>query len=306
MSLIQRFPGIARPSTNFPEVRSKLRTLPLYIDVPLDTARVATNGQTDSTADTSGKALVLPINANFLYVDQKSNSGFVTVHFQDDASAGVTPITVYPGFIARLGFTKLIVENTAQVGKTMRFLYGVDLDFLPAGVYGNVSIDGTVAVSGNVSVIDGGKSRTLAGQAFMSDSSVSAVAGQYSHVQLKMPAASGNNRAVIRQIIIGSATAGNPAIKQYDTDLTTLNGTGPSKDINGTVSTAELRAQTNAAQLGTGRVLASEFLIASTQAPLLVMGEPIVLRPGRGIIVYHSVVNANLSAAFEWIEEANT
>jgi hypothetical protein len=147
LSLAQRFPGVRAPHEQFENVQNRLRTLPLYVDISMAAARSLASGMTEDPADTSGKALVLNLCGNVLYVDQKANTGNATLHFNDTVSAGNTPLTVFPGFLAKVPFVRLIVENSAQTGSTMRFIYGVDIDFLPAvsaGVFGSVTIAGTV------------------------------------------------------------------------------------------------------------------------------------------------------------------
>jgi hypothetical protein len=116
------FPGLLTPTTEFSAVRARRRTGPLYYDVDLSSAR--------SLA--AGTALVLPLAANSIYIDQRASTGFAVLHFQDDTfNAGNTPVTVFAGFIARVPFTQLIVENAAQPGSTLRIIYGVDLEFIP-------------------------------------------------------------------------------------------------------------------------------------------------------------------------------
>lgn len=93
----------------------------MYRDISLAAARSLTNG----TAE------VLTLVGNVIYIDQKANSGYATIHVQDDASVGNTPITVFPGFLARLPFTQIILENDAQPGQVLRVIYGTDMDFIP-------------------------------------------------------------------------------------------------------------------------------------------------------------------------------
>jgi len=116
------FPGVSRPSSDFPSVRSELRAPPMYRDVDLSVARSLLNGT----------ASRLSLVGNVIYVDQKANSGYASLHVQDDASIGNTPITAFSGFILRAPFTEIIFENVAQPGQVMRLIYGTDLDFVPA------------------------------------------------------------------------------------------------------------------------------------------------------------------------------
>ncbi len=128
-----QFPGIVKPGTNFDPIRDQRRALPNYVDVDLSTAR----------SMAAGTALILPLAGNVFFIDQDTiNTGIATVYFQD-TTARSTPITVGAGSIFRIPFTGLAVENTAQAGKRLRIIYGVDLDFLPA-LNANVAISGTV------------------------------------------------------------------------------------------------------------------------------------------------------------------
>ena len=116
------FPGIGKPSVDFETVRDGRRSTLNYYDVALDNVFSISNGN----------PLILPISGNSFYVDQDTSvSGSAYVHFQDtnlgNASA---PVFVNAGFIAKIPFTQLLIENkTAQAGKKIRIFYGVDVDF---------------------------------------------------------------------------------------------------------------------------------------------------------------------------------
>jgi len=64
-----------------------------------------------------------------------------TVHFQDtNLQQSSAPIYVGPGFIAKVPFTQLLIENkTAQAGKKLRIVYGTDVDFT-AGVNATIAV----------------------------------------------------------------------------------------------------------------------------------------------------------------------
>lgn len=131
-------PLLKTPSTDFNGVRDGRNSLPLYIDIDLSSARsIAANTQ-----------LVIEIAANSFYADaDTTNGGNATVHFQDtNLGSSSAPFFVSPGFIANVGFTKLLIENTAQAGKRLRIFYGVDIDF-QAGVNSSIAISGSVSVS---------------------------------------------------------------------------------------------------------------------------------------------------------------
>lgn len=122
--MMDRFPTLKVPSSDFQSVRDGLRRLPDYIDVDLSTAR------------SGSSAAVITFAGNSIYIDQAAASGYATLKLQDTARDRPTPFTVYPGFIARVPFTRIIVENVAQPGKVLRIIYGVDVDFVPAAAAG--------------------------------------------------------------------------------------------------------------------------------------------------------------------------
>jgi hypothetical protein len=101
-----------------------------------------------STARTFGAFTFadLPFAGNSFFVDQNSDVGNATIMFADQPLPGtVVPVFVQAGFIARVPFTRIMIANSAQAGKKLRFFYGVDIDFVP-------SINGTFSISGSVGV----------------------------------------------------------------------------------------------------------------------------------------------------------
>lgn len=129
------FPGVRVPTSDFRAVATDLQTGPLMYEVDLASAR----------SIGAGTALILKIAGNALYVDQASDVGNGTLIFQDDSNIRPARVFVAAGFNYRGPWTQLIIENTAQAGKTLRFFYGVDIDFQP-GLNAQVQIAGTVAV----------------------------------------------------------------------------------------------------------------------------------------------------------------
>lgn len=119
------FGGIALPSSDFQAVRDGRRAPMFYVDVDLSTAR----------SFAAGTQLNLALAANFLYIDQRLNSGVAAIHFQDQ-NQGATPVTMFPGALWKIPFTQLGLENTAQAGQTIRLIYGVDVDALPISAAG--------------------------------------------------------------------------------------------------------------------------------------------------------------------------
>jgi hypothetical protein len=280
MSDLQRFGGMRAPTSDFGAVLTDLQTLPFYYDVDLSIAR--------SLA--AGTQLVLPLTGNVLYVDQKPNSGICSLHFQDDARSGNTPFTIFPGFVARIPFTQLLIENAAQPGQIMRLIYGVDIDFVPAVSPGN----------GVIQVVDGGRARTAAGIAFLGGQGSAAGAGLYPHVEIWNPAASGKN-CVIEQIMFTAVTTGGVVqFRESASALAVFMNTFSSKLSSGANSTMELYVESNAAPLGNPW---SYMYVPADTVITVTFREPMVVEPGAGLIVGRSLVNSTIYANFEFYEE---
>lgn len=157
-------------------------------------------------------------------------------------------------------------------------------------------------VTGEVSVIDGGRSVTLSGAAFVGGAESPALAANYSHVQLWCPAASGK-RLIVKKVWASFPVA--PATSHielltHNAALTTLVRSGLPKLLGGATSTAELRAQQNAAVIGT--VGAGGFYVGANSPLLIPFEQPIVIPQGYGLAV-HGQQNQAVWAVFEWIEE---
>lgn len=130
-----RFPGVLQPSSDFGAVRDRRSTGPLYIDVDLSVARSAA----------AGTQLELNIAGNLIYFDQRPASGFATLYLDED-ERGSTPLTVFAGWKARIPFTRVMIENLAQPGLTLRLVYGTDIDLDP-GVGAGVSVLNPVTIT---------------------------------------------------------------------------------------------------------------------------------------------------------------
>lgn len=115
--------GLTAPASDFRAVRDGRRTQPFYIDVALDTAY------------TDAAPLLLPIAGNSLYIDARPTDGIAQIEFQD-SSSDITGVPFYacPGFIYRGAFTQIRLTSSAQSGKKIRVVYGVDIDFQPGSV----------------------------------------------------------------------------------------------------------------------------------------------------------------------------
>lgn len=127
------FAGFQKPSIDMEAVRDGRRAPLLYLDIALDSTFTIS----------AGNAQIYPISGNSLYIDQDTSIvGNATLHFQDtNLQIASAPIYAGAGFIAKVPFTQLLIENkTAQSGKVLRIVYGTDVDFT-AGVNATLAIN---------------------------------------------------------------------------------------------------------------------------------------------------------------------
>lgn len=157
-------------------------------------------------------------------------------------------------------------------------------------------------VTGEVSIIDGGKSRTIANSSFCQWNIASALAANFTHNQLWNPAGSG--KSLIVESVKTVSTVSPGFVHQFSAvALTTLNGYGFAKKSGGSASVAQLRQQAMGAPLGGGGIgfalTNATTGLTDTFRPV----EPIVVTPGWGYVVNGQSINSDVSCTFEWFEE---
>lgn len=187
-------------------------------------------------------------------------------------------------------FTRLTFRDTSGAANNLTVL-----------VAGDGFIDDRV--TGEVSVVDGGKTRTLAQQTFMTSISCAAAAAQISHVGLFNPAGSGKN-VIVKAYRMTTAPAAFVRVGVIAGNLmTTPLGQGRSKLSRGgagALSTALARSLQAAALAGDDW----DYLGASSTASTIVtLQEPIVLEPNFSMYIAPTAINIGITAAVEWTEE---
>lgn len=158
-------------------------------------------------------------------------------------------------------------------------------------------------ISGEVSVIDGGKARTMGGGAFMGYvSSATTQAANRPVVHYRNPAGSGKN-VIVESILVSSSAAGFIGFGFQVAGLTTVVGNVASKLAGGaagvtSMSRDELTGYPYATNIGGANVNAGG-------AVLIPLKEPIVLTQNSGIGISLSTVGAGnlLTATLEIVEE---
>lgn len=212
------------------------------------------------------------------------------VEVRRDGGSGIGPI--FPGQGERdENFTRLtIVDKSGQP----------NVGFI-------VVSDGTFVddrISGEVSVIDGNKSRTAAGGAYMWRPT--SIGANFNHAQLWNPAGSGKD-IIVDAFFLTSSLAGAVSVCRNTVALANV---APNAVQNallnaGTAGVAMPKTESLAALiynncLGTALVNANGSFDFST-----VLKRPIEVPPGSGLVFLSEVVGATISGWVSFFEEAN-
>ncbi|WP_175899096.1 hypothetical protein [Burkholderia vietnamiensis] len=179
---------------------------------------------------------------------------------------------------------------------------------------GTTAINGTVVlstagfrnfrISGDVNVLDGGKSRTLSGVSFLAYGNSTGVASQYGRVQLWNPVGNTNRLIVSGGTLLANAVAQVATLDFMTAPLANVGENGVSKKSGSATSTAYLTWDTTltASALPVMKALSCQANLSQD----FKLSEPIVVLPGAGLVMYSSFQNAFIGAGFEWYEEPNT
>lgn len=159
-------------------------------------------------------------------------------------------------------------------------------------------------LQGVVQVVDGGKQRTLSGNAFAGYGSVGATAGQYARIQLWNPLTN-PNRLVVEAVTVLANGGMLAAVLQFNAaSLANLQQQGVSKKSGGAASAASINYDTTAAAIGfPGPMIGMAEPNPGTQG--FKFSEPVIVLPGAGLVMYSSTLNTTMGASFEWYEEPN-
>lgn len=157
-------------------------------------------------------------------------------------------------------------------------------------------------VTGSVQIVDGGKARTMLAQAFIAYAAQTAGAGQVPVLQLLNPAAA-TTRAIVKALRMSSATAGSIAMGRHDPVLPSGPFTTFNKLSSGAVSNLVMYRDLPLAT-GPGTTFES-FSVGAGLVVQITFQEPIVLLPGAGLVVWHSVTGSSLQVGAEFSEESN-
>lgn len=240
-----------------------------------------------------GASRQVDVQASYVYYLNGSAGGA-------DATLELRPInggdTVYlkPGQAYKMppemtqGVTRWIIKNMLGAGTILGQV------MMGAGEFTDNRI------TGSVEVIDGGRNRTAANQAFIGSSFAGSVGGQYPLIQLWNPAASGKV-VVLKSFSIGSSLAGTVDLRANTVALAGVGGSLINKRLGGASGGAQV-LNTNAVAITAGSVVSS-YMMGANGSIQFQLSEPIVMYPGNGVTADANVVAAAMVASFEWYEE---
>lgn len=162
---------------------------------------------------------------------------------------------------------------------------------------------GDQTVAGVVEVVDGSRSRVLAGSSFTAAYSITGAAGQRAKAGLWNPVGTGR-RAIVKRIYAASSPATDTLSLSILTaplgtvDLVTLN-----KLAGGAASTSIRRTfDSSAGSTGTGVALLN---VAGNKTEPFNFDDPWILPPGFGLIVQSITDTATITVTMEFVDEAN-
>lgn len=156
-------------------------------------------------------------------------------------------------------------------------------------------------LSGVVEVVDGEKSRTLAGGMFVGAATITSSPGQYARCQIWNPVGSGKN-LIVSQMSMGVAGAQIVYLSMQATALLT-NQTptaAGNKLLGGALGVGECRVESVAAPLGSSF---NQIYVPSGQSYMWGIRGALVVPPGVGLLAVSAALNTTLTAGFEWFEE---
>lgn len=160
-------------------------------------------------------------------------------------------------------------------------------------------------IAGTVDVVDGGKVRTIAGQAYSGAVGMSApAAGMYGQVQLWNPAASGKRLVLESVAISAGANMTCNLVKAIAAIGGVSVGSSQSKNMSrGADSAGLIRIDTTITTVGPAPIIQQLAAQAGIITPF-VPREPYVIEPGFGLVIWANTAAMVFAANLEWFEES--
>lgn len=185
-----------------------------------------------------------------------------------------------------LDFSKLIIEDRTGSGNVGTLLAGAFL----------FQDD---RISGTVDVVDGGKSRTLANQAFISGAYFAPDPSFSPYSILFNPAGTGKN-VWLEKMTIASSTAGAVGFGFHNAALGALTTAGTPKRLGAAVGVATPRAYIGP---GFGSNFGGSIYLQAGATFQYEFTEPVLILPGFGFHAFMTASNIEMRTQFEYFEE---
>ena len=238
--------------------------------------RSLTSGLTDVVIESTG---------DFLYIDQAS-TGVVSVELNMRQGGTLAPILLAAGGSIECDFSSIKLNASAQLNKTARIIVGNG-----ARIKGGATVAPT---SETIQTVDGSRFRTDGETAIMGQAYCGPLAGNYSHAQVFNPSTS-NKNVYINKLLISASAA---TFVNVDTNTTQL-ASSPSPSGNmmikkfgaGAASTL-LRIEKAAAAIASAYY--GQIPVPANQPVDAQITEPLLLRPGYGLVIQNQLANQDL------------
>lgn len=165
-------------------------------------------------------------------------------------------------------------------------------------------IDNTVL--GSVSVVDGGKARTLANAAYVASLGVTSDATTGPAAYLRNPAGSGKN-IIVKSIRVSFSTATSYGVS-WATGVTGADQSAisiVSKSNSGSFA-GKVNAHTTGAKAGTTQNSLATAILAANSVDAVTFAEPVVITQGNQIVIFGTSVSTTMLGVLECVEEAVT
>lgn len=163
---------------------------------------------------------------------------------------------------------------------------------------------GSDRVLGEVSVIEGGRARTLAGQAFGATFGATPAAGNYQFFQLWNPAGTGK-RVVVQEItVLSDQTAVSQAVRLafHAAAVGAVRAVNPRKLRAGPAPSCEVRELAQATPILAGGAMGFTW-VSKGQVQPIVLKDPLIILPGEGLLFETTVAAVHVQVGAQWFEE---
>jgi len=208
-------------------------------------------------------------------------------------------------YISNVPFSRFFVSHDAQANKTLKIMYArEETDNIrilnPAINFANIN---TVQTVGTIERDESSWYDTLNNEnTFVGGGATGGVGGQFSHVQLWNPAASGVC-AILKKANGRPSGASNPLeLRHHNAALANVLASG-NKYIGEAAPDCQVRGEANVANLGT--LMAGHINENIIYSPVkFIESDALVIPEGFGVCIECVVAGVNLYCSFEWIEVA--